>query len=106
MVIPSRIDNLPNTGVEALSCGTPVVAFNTCGLPDIVQHKHTGYLAKAFEPIDMAQGIKWVLETQLENTNLEKLSWLSMNSRQAAISQYSNSVVVEQYLNIYRKIIG
>jgi len=41
MVILSRQDTLPNTGVEAHACGTPVVAFGTCGLPDIVEHRET-----------------------------------------------------------------
>jgi glycosyltransferase involved in cell wall biosynthesis len=62
MVIPSRQDNLPNTGVEAHACGTPVVAFDIGGLPDIVEHQKTGYLAKAFDTEDLARGILWVLE--------------------------------------------
>ena len=49
MMIPSRQDNLPNTGVEALACGTPVIAFDCCGLSDIVSHQKTGWLAKAFD---------------------------------------------------------
>jgi len=61
MVIPSRQDNLPNTGVEAHACATPVMAFNTGGLPDIVEHQRTGYLAKAFDTEDLAHGIAWVL---------------------------------------------
>ena len=49
LVIPSRQDNLPNNGIEAHSCGTPVVAFNIGGLSDIVDHKQTGYLANPFD---------------------------------------------------------
>ena len=56
----ARQDNLPNTGVEAHSCATPVIAFNTGGLPDIVAQEHTGYLAKPFDTQDLARGIAWV----------------------------------------------
>ena len=44
LVIPSRVDNLPNTCVESFACGTPVIAFNTCGLPDLISHKIKNYL--------------------------------------------------------------
>ena len=56
LMIPSRIDNLPNAGVEAMACGTPVIAFNTCGLSYIVTHQQTGWLAKPFDTEDLAQG--------------------------------------------------
>jgi glycosyltransferase involved in cell wall biosynthesis len=60
MLVPSRIDNLPNTAVEAASCGIPVVAFDIGGLPDIVVHRATGYLAHPFDVADLARGIDWV----------------------------------------------
>ena len=61
MVISSRQDSLPNTELKAHACGTPVVAFITGGLPDIVAHQSTGYLARPFEPRDLAACISWVL---------------------------------------------
>ena len=61
-VLPSRQENLPNTGLEAHACGTPVVAFNTGGLPDIVDDRVTGVLAEPYEPASLAAAIRWVLD--------------------------------------------
>lgn len=61
-VIPSRQDNLPNTGLEAHACGIPVVAFATGGLVDIVDHQVSGALAQPFDPLSLAAAIHWVLE--------------------------------------------
>lgn len=61
-VIPSRQDNLPNTGLEAHACGTPLVAFATGGLVDIVDDRVTGALAEPFDPASLAAAIRWVLE--------------------------------------------
>ena len=43
-VIPSRQTIFPNTALEAHACGTPVIAFNIGGLPDIVDDRVTGAL--------------------------------------------------------------
>jgi glycosyltransferase involved in cell wall biosynthesis len=64
-VIPSRQDNLPNTGLAAHACGTPVVAFRTGGLLDIVADRATGALAEPFDPASLAAAIGWVLEDPL-----------------------------------------
>jgi glycosyltransferase involved in cell wall biosynthesis len=99
LVIPSRQDNLPNTGVEALACGTPVVAFNTCGLSDIVIHLKTGYLAKSFDPKDLARGISWVVG-HFELHNLSKLTRLK------AIEKFDNRTIATQYYEIYKKMLN
>lgn len=94
LVIPSRLDNLPNTGVEATACGTPVVAFDTGGLADIVMHRQSGYLAAPFETEDLAQGIAWVLRQR-------ESGLLGARAREFAVARYSPVVVAGQYLAVY-----
>lgn len=64
-VLPSLEDNLPNTVMESLACGTPVVAFNTGGIPEMIEHKKTGYLAD-YKSIDsILQGLIFVLSNDM-----------------------------------------
>jgi len=98
MAIPSRQDNLPNTGLEAQACGTPVVAFAIGGLTDIVSHNLTGYLAKPFDTISLANGIAYVISQR--NTNR-----LRNFSRQRAIDLFSMAKVSEAYHNVYTQIL-
>ena len=62
MLVPPLQDNLPNAAIEAQCRGTPVVGFEIVGLPDIVAHEQTGYLAPAFDADALAHGIAWVLQ--------------------------------------------
>lgn len=61
-VIPSLAENFPNTILESLSCGTLVVGFNVGGIPDLIRHKQTGYLAKYKDAKDLVVGIDWAIE--------------------------------------------
>lgn len=90
MVVPSRQDNLPNTAIEPQACGTPVVAFDIGGLPDIVAHRETGWLAKAFDTEDLAAGILWVLEAR------NRWQGLSQAARARAVEHFSQQVVAGQ----------
>lgn len=99
MVVPSRQDNLPQTGTEAQMCGCPVVAFNVGGLPDVVEHKKTGFLANPFDPKDLASGMFWILEDK------ERYRTISENSRERALKLWSPDVIVPQYLNVYQHAI-
>ena len=98
MVIPSRQDNLPNTGLEAQVCGTPVVAFNIGGLPDIVEHQRTGYLAQAFDTQELAHGIQWVLAQR-------ETGCLGKQARARAVERFSSPVVAAQYQAAYQQAI-
>lgn len=99
VLLPSRQDNLPNMGVEAMACGVPVVAFNTCGLPDIVQHKSNGWLADAFDTAHFSEGISWVLE------NEERKRTLSQNARKYAIKHFSSEEIANKHYNFYKSIL-
>ena len=99
MVIPSRKDNLPNTAVEAQTCGTPVVSFDIGGLPDIIEHKHTGYIVKSFDIKDLAKGLSWVLD-QGKNKQLNN------NARDRSIIKYSEKKIANIYLSIYKNVLS
>jgi len=94
VVLPSRIDNLPNIGVEAHACGVPVIAFDVAGLPDIVDHKVSGYLAKPFDVNDLARGIDWTLV-------LSDLNELKRAARDKAVKSFSSVDVANRYIGVY-----
>lgn len=97
-VLPSRLDNLPLTAVESMACGTPVVGFANSGLPTIIHHKNTGYLASAFETTELAEGIKWVIDHP-------KPQDLRLAVRAAAETLFDPSAIAAQYVNLYKKVI-
>ncbi len=97
-VSPSIEDNLPNTILESFSVGTPVVAFKTGGIPDIVDHKENGYLAEYKNAGDLASGIEWCLEDK----NAE---WLSANAIQKIDRVFSPEKVAKQFVDFYQRIL-
>lgn len=99
VAIPSRVDNLPNVGIEAITCGTPVVAFDVCGLPDIVKHKETGYLAEAFDTKAFADGILWLFADD------ERHAGICAAARQDAVSTFSYPVVARKYQTLYENVL-
>ncbi len=97
-VTPSLDENLPNTLMEAMACGTPCVGFNTGGIPEMIDHKTNGYVANYKDSEDLADGIHWVLEEA-------DYSLLSQNARKKVKQNYSEAVVAEQYKTLYKQIL-
>lgn len=99
-VLPSSEDNLPNTVMEALACGLPPVAFNVGGLPDMITHKQNGYLARAFDAQDLANGITWSLEDHERHTRLRA------EARNSAETKYDLAQIAAQYRTLYADLLS
>jgi len=98
-VAPSVQENLANTVMESMSCGTPVVAFNVGGMPDMIDHRTNGYLAKPVDTSDMAGGIAWVLSED------SRIKSLSTNARHKVTVEYDHLMIAERYSKLYQKNI-
>lgn len=72
-IAPSLAEVFGYVIFEALCCGTPVVAFNTGGIPDLIKHEHNGYLAKYRDAEDLATGIRYCMENNITGKVLPEL---------------------------------
>jgi glycosyltransferase involved in cell wall biosynthesis len=98
-VLPSRQDNLPNVAVESLACGTPVAAFATGGIQEIVDHQKTGVLAPPESPEDLADGIQWILEQGAGSDMLRRAA------RAAAAERFSLDSCALRYRDLYQQVL-
>jgi glycosyltransferase involved in cell wall biosynthesis len=99
-VAPSLQDNLPNTVMEALACGTPCVAFDIGGMPDLIEHEHNGYLARPFDASDLANGIAWTL------SDADRWQRLSLRAREKCEQEFEFTKVAARHVALYRDILG
>ena len=98
-VLPSLEDNFPNTMLEAMSCGTPVVAFEVGGIPDVVKNGVTGWTVPLGDVAAMAAAI---LDCVFTDDLREQRG---QASRQIMAEQYALTVQAQRYLNLYEDLI-
>lgn len=94
-VIPSLEDNLPNTVMEALACGTPVAGFKTGGIPEMVGHRKEGFIALQKDVAGLANGIVYSIDNQLS---------IRKNARQKVLNEYAHAPVVARYSTLYQSL--
>jgi glycosyltransferase involved in cell wall biosynthesis len=98
IVVPSLEDNLPNTIMEAMACGTPAVGFATGGIPEMINDQVNGYVADLKSSESLAVGIEWVLNENIHGK-------LSVAARHKVVDSYSESVVTAQYKRLYEMLL-
>ncbi len=98
-VVPSLMDNLPNTVMEALACGLPCVGFDVGGIPEMIDHRRNGYVAARGDAGDLAEGIHWTLfiadRAALRREAVAKVE-----------SSYSGASVAGRYAAVYERAMG
>jgi glycosyltransferase involved in cell wall biosynthesis len=97
-VAPSMQDNLPNTIMEALACGTPVVSFCIGGIPDMVEHKQNGYLAEAGNFEELIRGIRFAL------ADPQRLRVWRAHARNKVLREFDDSLQATRYEALYTEL--
>lgn len=95
-ILPSLQENLSNIVIESLSCGTPVVAFDIGGNKDMIKHQFNGYLAEYRNSSDLAKGINWIMNTDIDIGN---------NAREIVLNNFSEEVIIGKYIQLYKNIL-
>lgn len=95
-LLPSIEDNLPNTVLESLSCGTPVVAFNIGGIPDILINNQNGFVCEKLNAESLKETIFKALKFEFDR------KWI----REDAVSRFNEKVQAQRYHDLFSQILN
>lgn len=98
--VASEQENLPNSIMESLACGTPVVAFNVGGVPHLVEHRENGYLALPFSIDDFSAGLSFVLSDE------DRWHRLSERAHGKITCDFNHNKIAQQYLTLYGQLLS
>jgi glycosyltransferase involved in cell wall biosynthesis len=93
---PSLQDNLPNTVMEASSCGRPTVAFDIGGMSDLIDHGISGWLAKGGDIAAFAEGMIGLAR------NAEFRASAGIAARDRSVARFSYTTVAASHVEAYR----
>jgi len=99
-VVPSLEDNLPNMLLESMACATPVIGFNTGGIPDLVNNGETGFIAEQYNEKQLADSIMQLV------TDQELCIALGYNCRNLVENHYTIVHQAQQYVSFFEKLMG
>ena len=99
LVVPSRIESIPQTIKEAYYFKIPVIATKVGGIPDIVSHDKTGILIPPEDPLALTEAINSLL------LNDSKIRDLTQNAYEFLIKNYSWDYLLPKYIEFYKNLI-
>jgi glycosyltransferase involved in cell wall biosynthesis len=94
LLLPSRLDNLPNTAVESIACGTPVAAFDVGGVPEVVRPGETGALAPLGDVAGLAEAVRRLVGDDE----------LRLRARAVAEAEYSLELQARRLAELYEDV--
>jgi len=97
---PSLWEGFGLTPAEAQACGKPVVAFNTCAIPEVVENGHTGLLVEPRNVEALAEALVSLLQ------NKEQRLRMGLEGRERVLRLFSWDKAAEQTLQIYHEVLS
>ena len=99
LLYPTLADNCPLVVLEAMASGTPVIAFNAGGVPELVDHLKTGYVAEYKNSADLANGI----DLFLSDDDLRAKA--GVLARERVVDMFTLDQQVDNYLWLYSQML-
>lgn len=99
-LIPSQSESFGLSALEAMSCGVPVISSSVGGLPELVRHNETGYIA---EIGDIERMGKYTVDLL---TNERKYAEFSKNAQKRAYTKFRKEIIIPQYEHYYERILA
>jgi len=97
-VLPSREDNLPNTMLESISSGTPILAFPIGDFNDIIVQNSLGYVAKNISSKSL---LELMMEVAIHEENI-----FPQTLHEFSLANFNNALIVKQYLDVYESVLA
>lgn len=98
-LMPSQSESFGLSALEAMACGVPAISSSVGGLPELVVHNETGFIAEIGDVNRMAKYVVQLL------TNEKKYASFSQNSRKRAVEKFDKKLILPQYLEYYEKVL-
>lgn len=97
-VMPSLGENMPQTVIEAMACGTPCVAFSVGGIPEVVRPGKTGLLAELQDCQQLAAQIQWMID------HPEQRKAMGRGSRKLVCDEFDLDQQTRKYVRLYEHV--
>jgi glycosyltransferase involved in cell wall biosynthesis len=97
--MPTLADNMPNSVLESMACGRPVVAFNTGGIPDMVENGVSGLVVPKGDTDALRDALRLIL------TDADLADKMGERAREAAVSNFDSAIQARRYSVLYERVI-